>query len=398
MEQILTELKYALDTFYLLMSAMLVMGMGAGFTLLQIGLVRAKNTAAILTQNMASYAVAYLSYLLVGYQVMYPDAPLNPIWPGIGFGIGQDHALGEVLQSEGKFYSSKMADFFFQVAFVVAVISIVSGVVAERIRLFPFLLFAAVLAGFIYPLQGYWKWGGGFLDKPLGFFDFAGAGVVHLCGASAAFAGVLLLGPRTGKYGSDGEVYPIGCNLPLATLGGFILWLGWFGFNAGAELKISDLSEANAVARIFVNTHSAAAGGALAALLAAHIGLGRADLTMMLSGALAGLVAITAEPLMPVPWQSLGVGAVGGAIAAFSRLGFDKLRIDDPAGALSVHGVAGIWGLVAVCLSNPEAKIGVQLLGIAAIFGFVFTISFIVWLLFKVLIGLSQEDKERGAE
>lgn len=401
MEQTIVEPKYALDTFYLLVSGMLVMGMGVGFTMLQAGLVRAKNTAAVLTKNMALYAMAYLVYLLVGYQFMYPDTPLNPIWPGIGFLIGQDYAVEEVLKSDGGLYYSKMADFFFQVAFLVTVLSIISGAMAERTRLFPFLLFAVVMAGFIYPLQGYWKWGGGFLDDQLGFFDFAGAGMVHLCGASAALAGVLLVGPRTGKYGSNGEIRPIpGCNLPLATLGAFILWLGWFGFNGGAELKISNIGEANTVARIFVNTNTAAAAGAIAALLAARAWFGKADLTMMLSGALAGLVAITAEPLTPAPWQSLGVGAIGGAIAVFSIIGLDKLGIDDPVGALSVHGVAGIWGLMAVCLSNPEARFGVQMIGIAAIFGFVFAVSFIVWLVIKVLVGvrLSEEDEQRGAD
>ncbi|MFN3918824.1 MAG: ammonium transporter [Methylohalobius sp.] len=401
MEQTVIETQYALDTFYLLVSGMLVMGMGVGFTMLQVGLIRAKNTIAVLTQNLALYAIAYLAYLLIGYQLMYPEAPSNPVWPGIGFLIGRDHAVTEVLQSNGGVYYSKMADFFFQAAFVVTVISIVSGAMAERTKLFPFLLFALVMAGFIYPLQGYWKWGGGFLDEPLRFFDFAGAGVVHLCGASAALAGVLLLGPRAGKYGPDGEIYLLpGCNLPLASLGAYILWLGWFGFTGGAELKISNIAEANAVARVFVNTHASAAAGAIAALLTARAWFGRTDLAIVLNGVLAGLVAITAEPLTPAPWQSLGVGAIGGVIAVFSKIGLDKLRLDDPVGALSVHGAAGIWGLVAVCLTNPQAKLSGQLIGIVAIFGSVFTASFLVWLVIKRLVGirLSEADEQQGVD
>lgn len=399
-EQTVVETQYALDTFYLLVSGMLVMGMGVGFTMLQVGLIRAKSTIAVLTQNLALYAVAYLAYLLIGYQLMYPAAPSNPVWPGMGFLIGRDHAVTEVLQSNGGAYYSKMADFFFQAAFVVTVISIVSGAMAERTRLFPFLLFALVMTGFIYPLQGYWKWGGGFLDR-FGFFDFAGAGVVHLCGASAALAGVLLLGPRAGKYGPDGKIYLFpGCNLPLASLGAYILWLGWFGFTGGAELKISNIAEANAVARVFVNTQASAAAGAIAALLTARAWFGRIDLAIVLNGVLAGLVAITAEPLIPVPWQSLAVGAIGGVIAVFSKIGLDKLRLDDPVGALSVHGAAGIWGLVAVCLTNPQAKLSVQLIGIAAIFGSVFTASFLVWLVIKRLVGirLSEADEQQGAD
>ncbi|BCX88041.1 ammonium transporter, Amt family [Methylomarinovum tepidoasis] len=399
MEKVI-EVSYALDTFYFLVMGALVMWMAAGFAMLEAGLVRAKNTVEILTKNVALYAIACIMYLLIGYKLMYPDAAVNSVWPGIGFLIGEDHTLDEVLKSNGEVYYSVMADFFFQVVFVATAMSIVSGAVAERMKLGAFLLFAVVMTGFIYPLQGYWKWGGGFLDE-LGFLDFAGSGVVHLCGATAALAGVLLLGPRRGKYGPEGEIHPIpGCNLPLAALGTFILWLGWFGFNGGSELKVSNVEEANAVARVIVNTNMAAAGGAVAALLTDRLLFGKVDLTMMLNGALAGLVAITAEPLTPAPLLATIVGAVGGVIVVFSIMGFDKLRIDDPVGALSVHGVVGIWGLLAVCLSNPDAKLSAQLIGIVTIFAWVFAASFIFWYVLKLTVGirLSPEDEYNGAD
>ena len=396
----LIEVSYALDTFYFLVMGALVMWMAAGFAMLESGLVRSKNTVEILTKNVALYAIACIMYMLMGYQIMYPGEPVNSVWPGIGFLIGEDHTLEEVLKSEGEVYYSVMADFFFQVVFVATAMSIVSGAVAERMKLIAFLLFAVVMTGFIYPMQGYWKWGGGCLDE-LGFLDFAGSGVVHLTGATAALAGVLLLGPRTGKYGPGGEIHPIpGCNIPLATLGTFILWLGWFGFNGGSELKVSNVEEANAVARVIVNTNMAASGGAVAALLTARALFGKADLTMLLNGALAGLVAITAEPLTPTPLLATIIGAVGGVIVVFSIVGFDRLRIDDPVGALSVHGVVGIWGLLAVCLSNPDAKLSAQLIGIVTILAWVFVTSFIVWFILKAVIGirLSPEDEYNGAD
>ncbi len=399
MEKVI-EVSYALDTFYFLVMGALVMWMAAGFAMLESGLVRAKNTVEILTKNVALYAIACIMYLLLGYKIMYPEAAVNSVWPGIGFLIGADHTLDEVLKSNGEVYYSVMADFFFQVVFVATAMSVVSGAVAERMKLGSFLLFAVVMTGFIYPMQGYWKWGGGFLDQ-LGFLDFAGSGVVHLCGATAALAGVLLLGPRTGKYGPNGEIHPIpGCNLPLAALGTLILWLGWFGFNGGSELKVSNVEEANAVAKVIVNTNMAAAGGAVAALLTDRFLFGKVDLTMMLNGALAGLVAITAEPLTPAPLLATIIGAVGGVIVVFSIMGFDRLRIDDPVGALSVHGVVGIWGLLAVCLSNPDAKLGAQLIGIVTIFAWVFVASFIVWYVLKLTIGirLSPEDEYNGAD
>ncbi|WP_419607707.1 ammonium transporter [Thiolapillus sp.] len=396
----LTELSYALDTFYFLMSGALVMWMAAGFAMLEAGLVRSKNTTEILTKNVALFAIACIMYMLCGYNIMYPGEAVNSVWPGIGFLLGDDHTAEAVLKSNGETYYSALADFFFQVVFVATAMSIVSGAVAERMKLWSFLVFCVVMTGFIYPLQGYWKWGGGFLDG-LGFLDFAGSGVVHMCGASAALAGVLLLGPRKGKYGPNGEIHPIpGCNMPLATLGTFILWMGWFGFNGGSELKISDIGEANAVAMVFVNTNTAAAGGAIAALFIAHILFGKADLSMLLNGALAGLVAITAEPLTPSPLLATVIGMVGGCIVVFSIIGMDKLKIDDPVGALSVHGVVGMWGLIAVCFSNPDAKFTSQLIGIVTIFGFVFVSSLIAWYVIKLIMGIrvSEEDEYNGVD
>lgn len=396
----LIEVSYALDTFYFLISGALVMWMAAGFAMLEAGLVRAKNTTEILTKNVALFAIACIMYMLVGYNLMYPGEAVNSVWPGISFLLGDDNSLESVLASKGETYYSAMSDFFFQVVFVATAMSIVSGAVAERMKLWAFLLFAVVMTGFIYPIQGFWKWGGGFLDE-LGFLDFAGSGVVHMCGATAALAGVLLLGARKGKYGPNGEVHPIpGCNLPLATLGTFILWMGWFGFNGGSELKISDVGEANAVAMVFVNTNAAAAGGVVAALLTSQFMFGKADLSMTLNGALAGLVAITAEPLTPTPLIATLIGAIGGIIVVFSILGMDKLKIDDPVGALSVHGVVGIWGLLAVCISNPDATLKAQLIGIVSIFAFVFIASFITWFIIKALFGIrvTEEEEYQGVD
>ncbi len=395
----ITEVKYALDTFYFLVTGALVMWMAAGFAMLEAGLVRAKNTAEILTKNITLYAVACIMYMLVGYNIMYGDS-VNSVIPGLSFLLGADNTLEEVLASNGETYYSNLSDFFFQVVFVATAMSIVSGAVAERMKLWAFLAFAVVMTGFIYPVQGFWKWGGGFLDG-LGFLDFAGSGVVHLCGATAALAGVLLLGARKGKYGKNGEINAIpGSNLPLATLGTFILWLGWFGFNGGSELVVSNVAEANAVAMVFVNTNTAAAGGVVAALITARLLFGKADLTMALNGALAGLVAITAEPLAGSPLLSTIVGAIGGILVVFSIVTIDKMKIDDPVGAISVHGVVGIWGLLAVVVTNPEASLTAQLIGIATIFGWVFAASFVTWMVIKVVMGLrvSEEEEYEGVD
>ena len=406
MEDIL-NLRYALDTFYFLMAGALVMWMAAGFAMLEAGLVRAKNTAEILTKNVALFAIACIMYVVMGYGIMYGTGTSSviPALFDFSFMLGGDHDAAAVVKQsadawyDGNYYS-KMSDFFFQVVFVATAMSIVSGAVAERMKLWSFLVFAVVMTGFIYPVQGYWKWGGGFLDG-LGFNDFAGSGVVHLCGASAALAGVLLLGARKGKYGKDGQVMAIpGANMPLATLGTFILWMGWFGFNGGSQLILSTASDANAVAAVFVNTNAAAAGGVVAALLTARMLFGKADLTMTLNGALAGLVAITAEPLAPSPLWATLVGCIGGVIVVFSILGLDKLKIDDPVGAISVHGVVGIWGLLAVPFSNSDASFIAQATGLVTIFAWTFGTSFAVWFGIKKLTGIriSEQEEYEGAD
>lgn len=392
MEQLL-ELSYALDTFYFLMSGMLVMWMAAGFTMLESGLVRSKNTVEILTKNIGLYSIACIMYLLVGYNIMYGDSA-SSIIPGISFLVGGDNSVADVIAGgDDAPYYSNIADFFFQVVFVATAMSIISGAVAERMKLWSFFIFAIVLTGFIYPIQGFWSWGGGFLSE-LGFSDYAGSGIVHMAGASAALAAVLLLGARKGKYGPDGQINPIpGANMPLATLGTFILWMGWFGFNGGSELKVSDVESANAVAMVFANTNLAAAAGVVAGLITAQLMFGKADLTMGLNGALAGLVAITAGPSAPSMLLATIIGAVGGVIVVFSIVGLDKLRIDDPVGAISVHGVVGIWGLLAVLFSNEDATLVGQLAGIVCIFGFVFTTSLILWMILKATIGIRVDEE-----
>jgi Amt family ammonium transporter len=396
----ITELSYALDTFYFLMCGALVMWMAAGFTMLEAGLVRAKNTAEILTKNVGLYSLACIMYMVCGYGIMYGDG--NGFIPGISMLGTDDNSVADVLAGgEDAPYYSNLADFFFQVVFVATAMSIVSGAVAERMKLWAFLGFTVVLTGVIYPVQGYWTWGGGFLDA-LGYSDYAGSGIVHMAGASAALAGVILLGARKGKYGPRGEVNAIpGCNLPLATLGTLILWLGWFGFNGGSELKISDVESANNVALVFTNTNLAAAAGLVAALLLAKAWFGKADLTMALNGALAGLVSITADPLSPTPLLAIVIGAIGGLLVVTSIVMMDrKLRIDDPVGAISVHGVAGIWGVLAVLLSNDEATLLGQVIGIVVIFSWVFLASLAVWFVLKKVVGIrvSQEEEYAGVD
>ncbi|MDY6830030.1 MAG: ammonium transporter [Pseudomonadota bacterium] len=397
----LLQTNYALDTFYFLMSGVLVMFMAAGFTMLEAGLVRAKNTTEILTKNVSLYAIACVMYLVCGYAIMYMTGSEGGFIPGFGFGIGEENAVEAVIAGgdDAPYYSAR-SDFFFQVVFVATAMSIVSGAVAERMKLFSFLVFAVVMTGFIYPVEGYWKWGGGFLDAA-GFNDFAGSGIVHMAGAAAALAGVLFLGPRKGKYGPNGEVNAIpGANLPLAAMGMWVLWFGWFGFNGGSELKVSNVDEANAVAQIFLNTNAAAAGGLLAALITARVLFGKADLTMALNGALAGLVAITAEPLTPTGFSATLIGVVGGILVVFSVITLDKLKVDDPVGAISVHGVVGIWGLLAVPITNSDAGLGAQLYGIVAIFLWVFIASAITWGIIKAVMGLrvDEEDEANGVD
>ncbi len=394
------EVQYALDTFYFLMCAALVMWMAAGFAMLESGLVRSKNTTEILTKNIALYSVASIVYMFMGYNVMYPGEGVNSFWSGITFFLGADNTVEDVLASDGDIYYSNLSDFMFQVVFAAAAMSIVSGAVAERMKLWSFLLFAIVMTAFIYPLQAYWSWGGGFLSE-LGYSDYAGSGIVHMTGAVAALAAVIVLGPRKGKYGADGRINALpGANLPLATLGTFILWMGWFGFNGGSELVVSDVSSANNVAMVFVNTNLAAAGGSVVALLFAKMLYGKADLTMALNGALAGLVSITADPLSPSPGLAVIVGAIGGIIVVLSIIGLDKLKIDDPVGAISVHGTAGIWGVLAVLLSNGEATLSAQIIGIVSIFAFVFIMSLIFWVIINVIMGIrvSEEEEMEGLD
>nr|WP_289137307.1 ammonium transporter [uncultured Halomonas sp.] len=396
----LTELSYALDTFYFLICGVLVMWMAAGFSMLEAGMVRSKNTAEILTKNIALFAIACTMYLLVGYYIMYSSGE-GGFLPSLGFLIGTENSVDAVLAGgEDAPYYSMRSDFFFQVVFVATAMSIVSGAVAERMKLWAFLAFAVVMTAFIYPVSGYWTWGGGWLDG-VGYSDYAGSGIVHMAGAAAALAGVLVLGPRKGKYGKDGSIHAIpGANMPLATLGTFILWMGWFGFNGGSELKMSDIGSANNVAQVFVNTNAAAAGGVIAALILAKLWFRKADLTMALNGALAGLVAITADPLSPSALGAAIIGAVGGLIVVAAIVTLDKLKLDDPVGAISVHGVVGIWGVLAVPLNNGDASFGAQLIGIVGIFGWVFIASLVVWLVLKAVMGIrvSEEEEYEGVD
>ena len=397
MENDIFELQYALDTFYFLICGALVMWMAAGFAMLEAGLVRAKNTTEILTKNVALYAVSCTMYLICGYAIMYSE-----LGTALLTGITADGVAGA---DEPASYAPS-ADFFFQVVFVATAMSIVSGAVAERMKLWAFLAFAVVMTGFIYPMEGSWTWGGakvfGLYDlSELGWSDFAGSGIVHMAGAAAALAGVLLLGPRKGKYSASGAVVAIpGANLPLATLGTFILWMGWFGFNGGSVLATASVESANSVAVVFMNTNAAAAGGMIAALLIARVLFGKADLTMALNGALAGLVAITAEPSTPTALQAVLFGAMGGTLVVFSILGLDKLKIDDPVGAISVHGVVGLLGLLLVPLTNDQAQFSGQIIGALTIFLWVFLTSFIVWYVVKITMGIrvSEEEEYEGVD
>mgnify|MGYP003310570720 FL=1 len=390
MENQILELQYALDTFYFLVMGALVMWMAAGFSMLEAGLVRSRNTAEILTKNIGLFAIACTMYMVYGYDLMY----------GGGLLLGG-------ISGEGETYSNA-ADFYFQVVFVATAMSIVSGAVAERMKLFSFFVFAAIFTAIIYPMEGLWTWGGASvfgiysLGDDFGFLDFAGSGIVHMAGAAAALAGVLILGPRKGKYDKDGNSKPMpGANLPLATLGTFILWMGWFGFNGGSVLAMASKESADAVAMVFLNTNAAAAGGVIAALLLAKAWFGKADLTMALNGALAGLVAITAGPDTPSALVATLIGAVGGLIVVISIVWLDReLRIDDPVGAISVHGVVGLWGLLAVPLTNSSASFLGQLVGAGTIFIWVFGTSLLLWLGLKSAMGIrvSDEEEEDGVD
>ncbi|MDH3536880.1 MAG: ammonium transporter [Gammaproteobacteria bacterium] len=392
MENQIFQLQYAIDTFYFLVMGAFVMWMAAGFAMLEAGLVRSKNTTEILTKNISLYAVACTMYMVCGYSIMYGGGDITLFLSGI---VGDGVSGAE----EPATYAPS-ADFYFQVVFVATAMSIVSGAVAERMKLWAFLAFAVVMTGVIYPLEGSWTWGGMpvfgmYTLGDQGFSDFAGSGIVHMAGAAAALAGVLLLGPRKGKYGKNGQINAIpGANLPLATLGTFILWLGWFGFNGGSVLATSAVESANAVAVVFMNTNAAAAGGLIAAMILARIMFGKADLTMALNGALAGLVAITAEPSTPTPLLATIFGAIGGILVVFSIVTLDKLKIDDPVGAISVHGVVGLLGLLLVPITNDGSSFGGQILGALTIFVWVFVASFIAWFIIKSIMGIRVGEEE----
>ena len=404
MENNIFELQYAMDTFYFLVCGALVMWMAAGFAMLEAGLVRSKNTTEILTKNVALFAIASTMYMVCGYDFMYGGGLFLSGVETVG-NLDVAGALAASAENgfDGDSVYSGASDFFFQVVFVATAMSIVSGAVAERMKLWAFLAFAVVMTGLIYPLEGGWTWGGnsvfGLYD--LNYSDYAGSGIVHLAGATAALAGVLILGPRNGKYTKDGKVRAIpGANLPLATLGTFILWMGWFGFNGGSTLKLGGIAVANEVAYVFLNTNAAAAGGLIAALIVARLMFGKADLTMALNGALAGLVAITAEPADPTALQATLIGAAGGALVVFSIITMDKLKIDDPVGAISVHGVVGIWGIFAVLITDADATFGGQLVGMLTIFVWVFAASLITWLVIKTIMGVrvSEDEEMEGVD
>jgi len=395
MENDIFQLQYALDTFYFLVCGALVMWMAAGFAMLEAGLVRSKNTVEILTKNVTLFAVACTMYMVCGYAIMYQGDILLSTITGNG-----------VTGAEEPATYAPSADFFFQVVFVATAMSIVSGAVAERMKLFSFLAFAVVMTGYIYPMEGSWTWGGQsvfglYTLADLGFLDFAGSGIVHMSGAAAALAGVILVGARKGKYGPNGEInaFP-GANLPLATLGTFILWLGWFGFNGGSVLATASVESANAVAVVFMNTNAAAAGGCIAALITAKLLFGKADLTMALNGCLAGLVAITAGPDTPTALLATVFGAMGGVLVVFSIVTLDKLKIDDPVGAISVHGVVGLLGLLLVPVTNGDASFSGQIIGAVTIFGWVFVASLVAFSIIKAVMGLrvSEEEEYEGSD
>ena len=390
------EIKFALDTFYAVMAGALVMWMAAGFTMLEAGMIKKKNAAEIVTKNLGLYSIACIMYLICGFALMYPaGALLDGVIPSLGTSLGLSTSMdnADIGMPYGMDYSQQ-ADFFFQVVFVATAMSIVSGAVAGRMKILPFFLFAIVLTGFIYPIQGYWNWGGGFLSGTVGYSDYAGSGTVHLCGAAAALAVVHVLGPRKGKYNSDGSSNVIaGSNIPMAALGVWILWLGWFGFNGGSELVVSNESAAIAVSQVFLNTNIAAAGGVVASLMISQLVKGKMDITMAMNGAIAGLVAITAAPSAPSAGAALLIGAVGGIIVYFSITGLDKRGIDDPVGAISAHGVVGIWGVLAVWFTGGSLL--AHAAGVLAIAGFTYLASLVTILVIDRFIPIRASDTEQ---
>ena len=372
----MTEVEYALNTFYFLMAGALVMWMAAGFTMLEAGFVRRRNTAEIVTKNIGLYSIACFMFLLCGYKVMYPgEAFAGEIFSAYDFSFGMEEAGRGITHSNS-------ADFFFQVVFVATAVSIVSGAVAERMNQWPFFALAAFIAGVIYPIQGFWNWGGGFLYTDFGYKDFAGSGTVHLAGGACALAAAIFIGPRVGKYGKQTGtrlgIFPkaktnklYGANIPIAALGTFILWLGWFGFNGGSQLEIHNFENADAVGQIFLNTNAAAAGGVVACLVVARVFFKKTNIIYALNGAIAGLVAITAAPDSPTGLEATMIGALGGLLCYGSLVFFEQfLKIDDPVGAISAHGVTGIFGVMVVPFTNAEATFLGQIIGVLCILGF----------------------------
>ena len=392
---------FILNSLLFLMAGFLVMFMACGFCMLEAGLVRSKNTTMQLTKNVSLFSIAAVGYYVIGYNLMNPLGTwsVEGVLSGV-FGVAIMEAVGVSADAADDIsYATTGSDYFFQLMFCAATASIVSGALAERIKLWPFLLFTFILTAVIYPLQASWKWGGGFLDE-MGFLDFAGSTVVHSVGGWAALAGALILGPRIGKY-KDGKVVPMpGANLPIATLGVFILWLGWFGFNGGSQLAMGTVGDVADVSRIFANTNAAAAGGAIAALILTQVVYGKVDLTMVLNGALAGLVSITVEPLTPTLGVATLIGAVGGLIVVFTVPMLDKFQIDDVVGAIPVHLIAGIWGTLAVPLTNSDANFGTQIISIVIVGAFTFVVSGVVWYIIKSTLGIrvSESDEIAGLD
>ena len=383
MEDQLFEISYAFNTFYTLMAGALVMWMAAGFTMLEAGFVRRRNTAEIVTKNIGLYSIACFMFLLCGYKVMYPgEAFAGEIFSAYDFSFGMEEAGRGITHSNS-------ADFFFQVVFVATAVSIVSGAVAERMNQWPFFALAAFIAGVIYPIQGFWNWGEGFLYTDFGYKDFAGSGTVHLAGGACALAAAIFIGPRVGKYGKQTGtrlgIFPkaktnklYGANIPIAALGTFILWLGWFGFNGGSQLAIHNFNNADAVGQIFLNTNAAAAGGVVACLVVARVFFKKTNIIYALNGAIAGLVAITAAPDTPTGFEATVIGALGGLLCYGSLVFFEQfLKIDDPVGAISAHGVTGIFGVMVVPYTNAEATLSGQAIGVLCILGFGFFLTYV---------------------
>ena len=391
---------YIMTTLLFLIGGFLVFWMAAGFAMLEAGLVRSKNVTTQLTKNIGLFSIASIMYWLIGFNLMYPADWLIEGYLGPFFAITALEPVGLAAADASLDYASVGSDFFFQLMFCATTASIVSGTLAERIRLWPFFIFVAILTGFIYPIEASWQWGGGFLSE-LGFSDFAGSTLVHAAGGFAALAGAIVLGPRLGKYAADGRLVPMpGSNLALATLGTFILWLGWFGFNGGSQLAAGTVGDITDVSRIFANTNMAAASGAVAALILTQVTYGKVDLTMVLNGALAGLVSITAGPLDPSLFGALWIGAVGGVIVVYTVPMLDRMRIDDVVGAIPVHLIAGFWGTLAVPFYTAGTSFITQIIGFAAIGGFVFTASLVVWFVLKAIMGIrvSEEAEIAGLD